>query len=177
MMKCRACAWRMCLTCHNLETNADDDHDTEMPGHDDTATHSAPPANDVPLPTLDHLKKLAEKNMPNTITCIPHRLRKRFARVYSSKMNELQSPTWREADTQEREMLNLLAWIAALILGEDEMGTELHKEPHSRAAGSELDEWDGLIERGSSETAGGRGKEKMRTPTNSKTRSRLTSEG
>ena len=70
-------------------------------------------------------------------------------------MNELASLMWRRADTQEREMLNLLVWATpALILSEDEAGTELHEEHHSRAAGlnqrlaaAGLDEWDGLIER------------------------------
>ena len=37
--------------------------------------------------------------------------------------------------TQEREKKNLLVWSKpALILSEDESGTELHKEHHSRAA-------------------------------------------
>ena len=76
MMKCRACAWRMCLTCHNLETrgelapslpelihNADDDHDPQMQGYNgDTATHSALPTSGALWPTLEHLKKLAENN-------------------------------------------------------------------------------------------------------------------
>ena len=65
-------------------------------------------------------------------------------------MSEIASPMWRWLDTQEREMLNLLILaIPALILGEDEVGTELHKEHHSRAArlnqrlaAAELDEWD-----------------------------------
>ena len=74
---------------------------------------------------------MAEKNMPNTITFIPHRMRKRFARV-----NELASLMWRRDDTQEREISNLLVQvIPALILSEDEVGTELHKEHHSRVAG------------------------------------------
>ena len=60
------------------------------------------PANEAPCPTLEHLKNLAEKSMPITITFIPHRLTKRFARVFSSKLNV------RGIDTQEREMLNLL---------------------------------------------------------------------
>ena len=52
------------------------DHDTEMPEHDDKATHSTLPTNAAPWQTLEHLKKLAENNMPNTITFIPHRLGK-----------------------------------------------------------------------------------------------------
>ena len=68
-------------------------------------------------------------------------------------------------DTREREMLNLLACaIPVLTLSEDETGTELHKEDHSRAAGlnqrlatAEQDEWDGLIDRTCQKT-GRRGK-------------------
>ena len=52
-------------------------------------------------------------------------------------------------------MSNLLVWATpALILSEDEAGTELHKERQSRVAGlnqrlaaAEQGEWDGPIER------------------------------
>ena len=74
--------------------------------------------------------------MPNTITFIPHRMRKRFARVDSSKMSELASHMQRGEDTVKRELLNLLMWaMPALMLSEDEASTELHKEHHSRSAG------------------------------------------
>ena len=49
---------------------------TEVQGHDDTATHSTLPTKDAPWPTLERLKKLAEKNMPNTITFVPYRMKK-----------------------------------------------------------------------------------------------------
>ena len=69
-------------------------------------------------------------------------------------MNEQESLMWRGADTQEREMLNLLVRaIPALIQREDETGMELHKEHRSRAglnqrlAAAELDEWAGMIVR------------------------------
>ena len=66
MMKCTACAWCMCATCHNLETSgefappppemahsADDDHDTEMPGHDNTPFHRTLPGNEAHWLILD----------------------------------------------------------------------------------------------------------------------------
>ena len=90
-------------------------------------------------------------------------------------MNELASPIWREADTQEREMLNLLVW--APILSEDEMGTELRKEylPTSQE-GQALSWTSGLIEWALRKLQEEEEK-KNGTPTSSKTRSRLTSEG
>ena len=163
MEKYRVCAWRMCATCHDLETRgesapsphemvhtADEDHDTEMPYHDNTTIHRTRLGDEAPWPILKRLK-----NMPKTITFIPHRMRIRFARVYSSKLDELASLMREGDDTQEREMLNLLVWaIPALILREDEAETELHNEHHSRTAGlnqrlaaAGQDEWDGLIER------------------------------
>ena len=55
MVKCRVCAWRMCATSHNWETSgdsapipremapsADEDHDTEMPDHDNTPIQRTP---------------------------------------------------------------------------------------------------------------------------------------
>ena len=104
--------------------------------------------------TLESLRQLAERNMPNTITFIPHRMRKRFA-IYSAKINELSSHMRMRIDTPKREMLNLLVWaIPALILSEDDTSMVLHKEHHSKAAGlnrrlaeAERDEWANLIER------------------------------
>ena len=90
MVKCRVCARKMCAPCHNLETiresapphpemihPADEDHDPEMPDHDTTATHSAPLGDEAPWPILGRQKELAEKNISNRITFIPHRMRKR----------------------------------------------------------------------------------------------------
>ena len=85
--------------------------------------------------------------MPNTITFIPHRMRKRFARINSSKMSELASLMWRGADSQEREMLNFAGMGDTST--HSEAGMELQKEHHSRAAGlnqrlaaAELDDCD-----------------------------------
>ena len=105
--------------------------------------------------TLESLRKLTERNMPNTITFIPHRMRKRFARIYSAKINELSSHMWMGVDTPKREMLNLLVWAKpALLLSEDDTSIELHKEHHSKSASlnqrlaeAERDEWTNLIER------------------------------
>ena len=93
--------------------------------------------------------------MPNTITFIPHRMRKRFARIYSAKIIELSSHMWMGIDTPKREMLNLLVWaIPALLLSEDDTSIELHKEHHSKSASlnqrlaeAENEEWTKLIER------------------------------
>ena len=116
------------------------DHDDEMPDQNDTAEDDEMLHDGASLHILESLRELAKKNMPNTTTFIPHRMRKRFARVYSSKMNELASHMQRREDT--------------LILSEDEASTELHKEHHSRSAGlnqrlaeGERDEWGGLIQR------------------------------
>ena len=68
------------------------DHDNEMPDQNDTAEDGEMLRDGASLHILESLRELAKKNMPNTITFIPHRMRKRFARVYSSKMNELASP-------------------------------------------------------------------------------------
>ena len=163
MVKCRVCAWRICATCNNLETRGEiappppeithpdhADHDNEMPDQNDTAEDDEMLHDDASLHILESLRELAKKNMPNTITFIPHRMRKRFARVYSSKMNELASHMQRREDTLKRELLNLFVWaMPALILSEDEASTELHKEHHSRSAGlnqrlaeAERDEWE-----------------------------------
>ena len=82
-------------------------------------------------------------------------MRKRFARIYTAKINELSSHMKMGIDTPKREMLNLLVWaIPALLLSEDDTSIELHKEHRSKAAGlnqrlaeAERDEWTNLIER------------------------------
>ena len=138
------------------------DHDNEMPDQNDTVADYEMLRDHATLHILESLRELAKKNMPNTITFIPHRMRKRFARAYSSKLNELSSHMQRGEDTLKRELLNLLVWaMPALILGEDEASTELHKEHHSRSAGlnqrlaeAERDERGGLIQRSTQETAG-----------------------
>ena len=157
MVKCRVCAWRICATCHNLETRGEfapplpetthpdhADHDNEMPDQNDTAEDDEMLHDGASLHILESLRELAKKSMPNTKTFIPHRNRKRFARVYSSRMNELASHMQRGEDTLKRELLNLM-------LSEDEASRELHKEHHSRSAclnqrlaELERDEWRGL---------------------------------
>ena len=151
MVKCRVCAWRVCATCHNLETRGESapsppeirhpdhgDHDNEMPDQNDTAADDEMLHDDANLHILQSLRELAKSNMPNTTTFIPHRMTKRFARVHSSKLNELSSHMQRGEDTLK------------LILSEDEASTELHKEHHSRSAGlnrslaeAERDGWEG----------------------------------
>ena len=97
MVKCRVCAWRICATCHNLVTSGEiaptppevthpdhADHDNEMPDQNDTAEDDEMLHDDASLHILESLRELVKKNMPNTITFIPHRMRKIFARVYSS---------------------------------------------------------------------------------------------
>ena len=159
--------WRKCATCHKLETREfappppekthpdHADHDNEMPDQNDTAEDDEMLHDAASLHILESLRELAKKNLPNTITFIPHRMRKRFARVYSSKMNELASHMQRREDTLNRELLNLLVWaMPALTMSEDEASTELHKEHHSRSVGldqrlaeAERDEWGGLIQK------------------------------
>ena len=145
-MKCRVCVRggyaRRATTLRREESSAPPppeithpdhaDHDNEMPDQNDTAEDDETLHDGASLHILESLRELAKKNMPNTVTFIPHRKRKRFARVYSSKMNELASHMQRGEDTLKRELLNLLVWVMpALILSEDEVSTELHKEHHS----------------------------------------------
>ena len=162
MMKCRVCAWRICATCHNIAMRgeaAESPPEMRQPGRgededemmiaDGIPTEDEMMRYDEEQRTLEGLRQLTKGNMPNTITFIPHRMRKRFARIYSSKINELSSHMWMGIDTPKREMLNLLVWaIPALLLSEDDTSTELHKEHHSKAAGlnqrlaeAERDEW------------------------------------
>ena len=113
MVKCRVCAWRKCTTCHNVETRGQTapppaeirhpnhtDHDNEMPDQNDTAADDEMLHDDANLHILESLRELAKKNMPNTITFIPHRMTKRFARVYSSKLKEIASHKQREKKTR-----------------------------------------------------------------------------
>ena len=167
-MKCRVCAWRVCTTCDNLETRGESapsppetryldhgNHNNEMPDQDDTAEDDEMVHDDANLHILKNLRELPRYNLPNTITFISHRMTKRFARVYSSKLNELASHMQRGDDTPMRELLDLLVWaMSALILSEDDESTDLHKEHHSRSAGldqrlaePEQDEWRSLIQR------------------------------
>ena len=109
--------------CHNLETRGEfappppeithpdhADHDNEMPDQNDTAEDDEMLHDGASLHFLESPRELAKKNLPNTITFIPHRMRRRFARVYSSKRNELASHMQRGEDTLKRELLNLLVW-------------------------------------------------------------------
>ena len=41
-------------------------------------------------------------------------MKKRFARVYSSKLKELAALMRRGEDTPKRELLNLVVWVAGL---------------------------------------------------------------
>ena len=92
-----------------------------MPYQNDTAEDDEMLHDSASLHVLESVRELAKKNMPNTITFIPHPMRKRFARVYSSKMNELASHMQRREDTLKRELLNVSVWaMPALILSEDE---------------------------------------------------------
>ena len=120
MVKCRVCAWRMCATCNDLETRVEiapplpeithpdhAGHDNEMPDQNESVEDDEMLHDDASLHILESLRDLVKNNMPNTITFIPHRMRKRFARVYSSKMNELASHMQRRGDTLKRELLSL----------------------------------------------------------------------
>ena len=108
-------------------------------------------------------------------------MRKRFARIYSAKINELSSHMWMGIDTPKREMLNLLVWaIPALLLSEDDTSAELHKEHHSKAAGlnqrlaeAERDEWVNLIERARRKQE--EEERRISVPTNWKTKNKPTS--
>ena len=88
---------------HLLEMTdpAVEDHDTEIPDHDKTPIRRPLPEGEAPWLSLQRLRELA-------ITFIPLRMSKRFARVFSSKLNELASLMRKGDDTQEREMLNVL---------------------------------------------------------------------
>ena len=81
MVKCRVRAWRVCATCHNLETPPPEitrpdhaDHDNEMPDQSDTAADDEMLHDDANLRNLESLRELAKKNLPNTITFVPHRM-------------------------------------------------------------------------------------------------------
>ena len=164
-MKCKVCGRRICATCHNIALRgeaAESPPEMTQPGRDEDGmmaegilTEDEMMRYEEEQRTLESLRQLNEKNMPNTITFIPHRMRKRFARIYSAKMNELASHMWMGIDTPKRETLNLLVWaIPALLLSEDDASVELHKEHHSKTAGlnqrlaeAERDDWTNLIER------------------------------
>ena len=96
---CRVCPWRVCATCNNLETRGaiappppeitypdHAGHDNEMPDQDDSAEDDEMLHDGANVHILESPRELAKKNMPNTITFIPHGMRKRVARVYSSKV-------------------------------------------------------------------------------------------
>ena len=76
MVKCRVCAWRICATCHNLETRGESappppeirhpdhaDHDNEMPDQNDTAEDDEMLHDGASLHILKNLRELAKKNM------------------------------------------------------------------------------------------------------------------
>ena len=62
------------------------DHDNEMPDQNDTAEDDEMLHDGASLHILESLRELSKKNMANTITFIPHRMRKRFARVLQLKV-------------------------------------------------------------------------------------------
>ena len=110
-----------------------EDHDTDG-GSGRETTLRQQLETEAPCPTLDRARELAKHSIPNTITFIPHGMRNKFATVYCTKLKDLAYFMRVADDTQGRERHNLLVWaIPALILSEDESGTELRKE-HSRAA-------------------------------------------
>ena len=77
-----------------------------MTGHDGTATHSAQPTNEAHWPTLENLRKLAEAEYDHLH---PPQIEK--APCSSLKLKEIMNwhpLMWSRADTQEREMLNLM---------------------------------------------------------------------
>ena len=90
------------------------EEDNAMLDHDEVPDEDEMPRNDETLRSLESLRELAKRNMPNTITFIPHRMRKRLARMYNSKLNELLSHMRMGMDTMKREMLNLLVWAIPL---------------------------------------------------------------
>ena len=192
MVKCRVCAWRICARCHNLETRGEiappppeirdhADHDHEMPDQNDTAEDDEALRDGANPAHPGELVRTVQEGYA-TITFIPHRMSKRFARVYSSKLNELSSHMQRGEDTLKLEMLNLLVWaMPALILSEDEASTVLHKEHHSRSAGlnqrlaeAERDEWGCLIRRAHKKQQDEE-ERKTRTPTIWRSKNRHTS--
>ena len=90
MMKCRVCAWRICATCHNsmmrgeaaepppeMRQTGRGEYE-EMMGADGVPCEDEMMRHDEEQCTLESLRLLTERNMPNTITFIPHRMRKRF---------------------------------------------------------------------------------------------------
>ena len=139
-----------------------EDRHAEMLGQDNTTTPGQLTSEETSRMTLERRRKLARRNMPNTITFIQQRMRKGFARVYGSKLRELAFLMQKGEDTLKRERMNLLVWaIPALILSEDEAGADLHKEHHSKTAGlnqrlaaAEKNESDGLTERALKRTPG-----------------------
>ena len=113
--------WRACATCHNQEVRGEvaptipeyihptaEDIDPEMTGEDVAPLTTKLTQQERHLPILERMKELTKRNMPNTITFIPHRVRKRFARIYSSKLNELAALMRRGEGTPKRELLNLI---------------------------------------------------------------------
>ena len=96
-MKCKVCGWRICAKCHNIALRAEAaglPPEMTQPGRDEDGDvvmmAEGIPTEDEMMRyeeeqrTLESLRHLNEKNMPNTITFIPHRMRKRFARMYSA---------------------------------------------------------------------------------------------
>ena len=104
MVKSRVCAWRMCATCHSLEIHpASEDRDSEMPDQDNTPLPRPLRESEASGPTLESLRELARKLLPNTITFIPQRMRTMFARIYRSKLKDLASLMREGGDTGARD--------------------------------------------------------------------------
>ena len=83
------------------------DNNDEMVDQDHpmTPTREAEPSH----PNFPELRELSRENLSQTISFIPRRMKKRFARIRSSKMDELTDLMRREEDTQERERNGKLA--------------------------------------------------------------------
>ena len=96
---------------------ATEDHGAGMLGQDNTTFWGQLTGEETSRMTLERRRKLARRNMPNTITFIQHRVRKGFARVYGSKLSELAFLMRKEEDTPKRERMNQLVWaMPGLIL-------------------------------------------------------------
>ena len=83
MMKCRVCAWRICATCHNCMMRGEAaepppemrqtgrDEVDELMAVDGVHAENEVMRHDEEQNTLESLRRLSERNMPNTITFIP----------------------------------------------------------------------------------------------------------
>ena len=85
-----------------MEHPAIKDNNDEMVDQDHPMTPT-PREAEPSHPNFAELRELSRENLSQTISFIPHRMKKRFARICSSTLNELTNLMRREEDTQERE--------------------------------------------------------------------------